>query len=180
MEKNKNNEIESEKDEQLKSLIDLAQLDIDAILAYDQAIERIENEDIRQTLERFREDHSRHVTRLSTLIASLGGSPPPMIRDVTGFFIEGMTAITSNFGLRGALLAMAGNEVLTTSKYREALALGLPPEHVEVIEKNYGDETRHLGYIKNTLKRLTAEAREDEAYSDRHQYPSKKHANSHS
>ncbi len=153
--------MKSNNDKHIKSLLDLVQLDLDAILAYNQALDNIEEEDIRTALAGFREDHSRHVKNLSNLIVSLGGTPPDLKPDVKGFFLEGMTAVASDFGIRGALLAMAGNEVLTTSKYREALALQLPQEGKELVQENYGDEARHLGYIKDTLKRLTSEMKDD-------------------
>jgi len=133
-------------------LTDLAQLDVDAVLAYNQAIDNIDELPIRDTLVSFRADHDRHITELGAMIASFGGVAPSLERDLKGFFIEGMTAIASKVGTRGALLAMIGNETLTNAKYKTALGKNLSQDVKVVVEQNYRDEQRHLAYIKDTLK----------------------------
>jgi len=137
----------------INKLTNIVQLDIDAILAYNQAIENIEQDDIRQSLVAFRADHDRHVTDLSRVIERLGGTPPSFERDFKGFFIEGMTAITSKVGTRSALTSMFGNEMLTNSVYRAATEMEDVSDDIRnLVQRNYGDEQRHLAYIKNTLK----------------------------
>ena len=79
------------------------------------------------------------------------GEQPDVRTDVKGFFIEKFTAITSH-GTRSALMAMRGNEELTTSRYKAALELqDLPGSTKGTIRKNYGDEQRHLEWIKMAL-----------------------------
>jgi len=139
------------KDQALKTLTSLRQLDIDATHAYTQAIERIDVPAIRQRLTEFRGDHERHIRDLEPCIRRLGGEPPERARDFKGFFIEGFTAVRSMLGTEGALKAMQGNEETPNKHYGEARQVDLPPDVRSVVERNYEDEKRHLAYVQDTL-----------------------------
>jgi len=133
--------------EKLNSLI---KLDVDAVHAYDQAIEACEILTIKDTLTEFRNDHERHIHDLSQQVTRLGGTPE-VRRDLKGFVIEGFTALMSQ-GDRSALMAMRGNEELTNRMYQAALENeDLPAEVRTVLERNYADEQRHVAWIKNQL-----------------------------
>jgi len=135
-----------------KKLIELAQLDIDAAYAYEQALGSIEHSAIHAQISSFRDDHLRHINELSALIRQLGEEPPAHTKDFKGFLIAGFTAIRSMTGTEGALKAMQGNEKLTNKTYQEALSWDLTPDARALIEKNYADEKRHLQYITTTLE----------------------------
>jgi rubrerythrin len=137
--------------EMADKLSSLAQLDIDAVHAYDQAIDQIEHTGIRQQISQFREDHNHHVQNLSKLITELGETPPEFSRDFKGFFIEGFTALRSATGTEGALKAMQTNENMTNKKYDEARSLPFRQDIKAVVEQNYNDEARHLRYIEQAL-----------------------------
>ncbi len=148
-------------DDQLKNNIrDLIQLDIDAAEAYQQAIEKIDDESIRETIERFQGDHERHVESLSGELTKLGGEPPERQADIQGKLLSGMTSLRSITGTSGALSAMQTNEELTNRRYREATEWSteaqIPFELRRVILKNYDDERRHLQYINDTLRVLSS------------------------
>lgn len=136
--------------EQLSQLI---QLDIDAIHAYEQAIEKIDAQGVRRTLEEFKEDHERHVTQLSNEVRNLGGEPPDLSQDIKGVLIEGFTALRSATGTEGALKAMLSNEKLTNRQYEKALQKGLPSNIDALVRHNREDERRHLEYIERALER---------------------------
>ncbi len=94
----------------------------------------------------------RHVRELSEELRKLG-EQPQVKTDLKGFFIEKFTAITS-MGTRSALMSMMGNEQLTTSRYEAAIELqDLPESTKTVIQSNYGDEQRHLNWIRDALDR---------------------------
>jgi hypothetical protein len=135
-------------------LTNLAQLDIDAALAYDQAIKNIDtgDEDIREALQSFQDDHMQHIEDLAKLIDSYGGEPPAFSKDLKGFVIEGVTAILSRVGTRSALVAMTSNETLTNSRYHAALGGDLPTDVRTLLEKNLADEQWHQEYITGSLK----------------------------
>lgn len=133
----------------VRELNNLIQLDVDAIKAYDQAIEACEHASVKMKLTEFRADHQRHVTDLSAHVRALGAQPE-VKQDLKGYLIEGFTAITS-IGTHSALVAMQGNEMLTNSRYQAALKMDLSPELRVTLEKNYSDEQRHLAWIKEAL-----------------------------
>jgi len=132
-------------------LSNLVQLDIDAIYAYEQAIEHIDVLRVQKQLRIFQGDHERHVVELSNYLRGMGEIPPERERDFKGFLIEGFTALRSLTGTEGALKAMVSNEETTTQHYRQALAMDLPAEARILIEHNYGDERQHLAYVKEAL-----------------------------
>lgn len=136
----------------VKLLSDLAQLDIDAIEAYDQALKNIDEPIIHTSISSFRDDHIKHVDDLAEKIIALGATPPNRSKDIKGFIIKGFTAIRSSTGTEGALKAMQTNEKLTNAKYKEAFETELPFDVKALIEKNYSDERRHLAYIEQTLE----------------------------
>jgi uncharacterized protein (TIGR02284 family) len=133
----------------VRELNNLIQLDVDAIKAYDQAIEACEHASVKMKLTEFRADHQRHVTDLSAHVRALGAQPE-VKQDLKGYLIEGFTAITS-IGTHSALVSMQGNEMLTNSRYQAALKMDLSPEIRVTLEKNYSDEQRHLAWIKEAL-----------------------------
>jgi uncharacterized protein (TIGR02284 family) len=138
----------------IRAVQDLIHLDMDAIKAYEQAIKACEHESVKAQLRSFQADHQRHVQDLGGEVRKLG-EQPDVRTDIKGFFIQAFTAVTAH-GTKSALLAMRGNEQLTTARYKAALDLqDLPDSTREVIRKNYADEQRHLEWIKMALDRET-------------------------
>lgn len=140
-----------ERDEAVDKLGDLLKLDVDAIHAYDDAIEKIDLEDVRTQLGKFRDDHQRHVSELTTLIRGMGAEAPTPDRDFKGYFIEGMTSMRSAMGTDSALKAMRQNEQLTNRRYEDAMSWALPTDAHEFIRRGYEDERKHLAYIEQAL-----------------------------
>lgn len=140
----------------IDELVGLAQLDFDAIHAYELAIERIDPQhaDVRIELESYREDHQRHVVELNAVIALLGGEPPELGRDLKGVLIDGLTKLRAATGTVGALKAMRMNEKLTNRSYQKALDMDMPPVARDLVELNFEDERRHLSGIQAMLMRL--------------------------
>jgi uncharacterized protein (TIGR02284 family) len=133
-------------------LYSLAQLDIDAVKAYSEAIDRIHVGLIKIQLTNFQRDHEQHITDLSAIIKALGGVAPYKTPDLKGFIIQGFTALWSMFGTEAALKAMKGNEELTNRTYAKALELDLPEAVRVVVQRNFEDERRHLDYINNCIR----------------------------
>jgi len=132
-------------------LNDLIALDIDAVNAYEAAIQRIEAVTIRERLLQFQQDHERHIRDLSSCVVDLDGKP--RVRpDVKGYILKAFTAITSAMGDKAALKAMKGNEELTNRTYEKALEEVWPPQVLDVIQRNRQDERMHLAFIEQTLR----------------------------
>lgn len=129
---------------------DQIHLDLDAITAYDEAIEGCDSQDIKDQLGVFRGDHERHVSELSAMVRQYGGTPAERT-DIKGFFIKAFTKLASH-GDRSALYAMRGNEQLTNKSYEKALENELPDDVRSLLERNLQDERRHLSWIEETIR----------------------------
>ena len=143
--------MQDEQKKMIEHLNDLIALDRDAVEAYQVAIQRMSIPALRDALIKFQGDHKLHITELSTMVRKYGGVPRTKT-DVKGFFIKGFTAITSAMGDEAALKAMQGNETLTTSTYQKALGNPFPPDVMALVQKNFGDEQRHLAFIKDAIQ----------------------------
>jgi hypothetical protein len=150
-----NNAIKIELTQELATMLkDLVQLDIDASLAYQQAIDGCEPDhvDVKADLTAFRDDHERHIEELSKALISYGVEPPKYRRDLKGFLIEGMTAIRSAMGTKQALKAMRQNELLTNMRYQAGTEMGGLPADVEaIVARGREDERRHLAAIEDMV-----------------------------
>ena len=152
------------KDEDIiEHLNDLMQLDHDAVETYERALEHVEDDlDVQDDLLVFKLDHERHITELSGAIIALGGKPKEPKRDVKGLLLEGLTALRSVTGTKGALKAMRMNEKITNKTYTRAVELDLPPAAKAIVAANLEDERRHLAAIETHIERLDAEAHDKE------------------
>lgn len=137
----------------LDTLRRLAQVDIDAIHAYTQAIDYCGDDSVSAMLSGFRADHQRHVDELSSAIRDEGGEPPATA-DFTGFAIAGFTAVSASAGAIGALTVMESNEVVTNDAYDKAMAANLPADLRSLVERNRADERRHLAAIQERLESM--------------------------
>jgi uncharacterized protein (TIGR02284 family) len=140
------------KNDVTKVLTDLIALDFDAADAYEQAVNRLKEDDVaRQELAKFRADHLRHVTDLSPIVRSLGGDPPTQ-GDFMRFLTQGKVVLGSLIGDDAILKAMKSNEDTTNLKYEQSLATpGITQEIRAVLERNLSDERRHRAWIESRL-----------------------------
>lgn len=137
----------------IEKLNDLIELDFDAVKAYEEAIDRVDDAEVRADLEAFEADHERHTVDLGAVVRDLGGSPATK-GDLKGLLIEGLTKLRSVTGTVGALKAMRMNEQLTNRAYDKALDHALSPIARAVVERNRDDERRHLAAIEAHIDRL--------------------------
>lgn len=135
-----------------KKLSSLVQLDIDAVYAYKEAIEKIDEPQVREHLTMYRQDHERHISELSVEIRRFGETPPEFSLDFKGYLIKGFTSLRSATGTKGALKAMHTNEKLTNKEYEAAKYWDLPPDLKQMIALAREDERRHLEYIERALE----------------------------
>lgn len=137
---------------EVAKLRSLAQLDVDAIGAYDAAIARVTEPMVRERLNEFRVDHLRHVQDLNAFIQRFGGEPVMLRPDFKGAAMKGLTAMTSLMGTEAALVAMLGNEEFSNRAYEYALNFKWSPVVRGLIEKNRQDEERHITWIKEAVR----------------------------
>ncbi len=135
-----------------KVLCDLIALDFDAIDAYEQAIRRIQRDDVAKAeLTKFMADHERHVRDLTPIVKGMGDEPPTK-GDFMRFLTQGKVVLAALVGDQAILKAMKSNEDTTNQKYEESLGTsGLTPEVRQVLERNLQDERRHRAWIESRL-----------------------------
>ncbi|HSK46723.1 MAG TPA: DUF2383 domain-containing protein [Coriobacteriia bacterium] len=139
-------------DEIAEKLGDLLKLDVDAVRAYNEAIEKIEAQDTRSRLSTFRDDHERHVSELTRAIQGMGRRAPEPSPDFKGMLIEGMTKLRSSMGDEQALKAMHQNEETTNKAYEKAANEQYWPTDVRgIIERGLADERAHIQWIDQRL-----------------------------
>ena len=136
----------------VKLLNEIITLDYDAIEAYEAAIERLQQEALKERFTAFCEDHRRHTQNVSQLVAGFGGrhAKGPGIKR---FLTTGKVVLADIVGEDHAiLLAMRLNEEVTNQAYDDVLAIDdLDPTAREVLEENRADERRHREWIEHAL-----------------------------
>ncbi|AGC42407.1 hypothetical protein MYSTI_01058 [Myxococcus stipitatus DSM 14675] len=130
----------------------LAQLDADAVGAYDTALSRIPEPLVRERLGEFRADHLRHVRELNAFIHLFGGVPLELRPDLKGAAMKGLTAMSCMMGTEAALVAMMGNEEFSNRAYDLALRFDWSPDVQGLIERHREDERRHILWIREAVR----------------------------
>lgn len=126
-------------------LAELIERDRRAVLAYDEAIARLEDPTASTRLRQLRAEHLRHVRELSECVVELGGEPP---RTRPGGPCA--EAIGDARTTRAILRAMHECEESTREAYREALrsrAAAGSPRVREILERCLEDERRHGSWL---------------------------------
>ncbi|MGV8083821.1 MAG: DUF892 family protein [Coriobacteriia bacterium] len=137
----------------IDKISDLMRLDVDAVRAYNDAIEKIEVAEIRDQLGKYRDDHQRHVSDLTQVLQNMGAEIPEHKPDFKGLLLEGMTRLRSAMGTEQALKAMRQNEQITNTAYENAMEWSgdISPTVHDVVRRGFDDERRHLAYIEQQL-----------------------------
>jgi rubrerythrin len=135
-------------------LNDLLQSDHDAVQAYAIAIEQLGEPEYRRTLERFREDHERHIRELTELIRAHGGIPLELPHVPTGMFKAAVQRAGALGGDWATLLAFKANERQVRDRYREAACQGHPEDVADMLGRAAADEARHYVWALEMLDHL--------------------------
>lgn len=130
-----------------KLVRNLLLLEHDAIAAYDQTIERLENPAWKQQIGQFRADHERHVAELTRLASALGEDAPTE-GDAKQLLTTGKVAMASMFGDKTIMSAMRSNEEDTVSAYDRASQHAEAPEEARLLFRQaLEDEMRHRAWM---------------------------------
>ena len=133
-------------------LFSLIELDYDAAEAYEAAVNRLENNQYKQKLSAFREDHMRHTQELSQVLKKMGKNIPEG-PDMKKILTQGKVVVADLFGDNAILKAMKTNEDDTNTAYERAVKHEKVTEDVrKILEKNLEDERRHRAWILEEIK----------------------------
>ena len=126
---------------------DLILLEHDAIAAYEQTIERLQNPQYKQQVAAFKADHDRHVQELAQL-ASAVGAEVHREGDMKQMLTTGKVALASMMGDSAILTAMRTNEEDTVTAYERASRHSeATPEARTIFERAHADELRHREWM---------------------------------
>ncbi|MBV9654089.1 MAG: ferritin-like domain-containing protein [Acetobacteraceae bacterium] len=124
-------------------------LEHDAIAAYQQAIERLENPSFKDAIAGFKSDHDRHVREL-TALATSSGATPHQEGDAKQMLTTGKVALASIMGDSAILTAMRSNEEDTVTAYERASRHAEAPADARAMfERAHQDELRHRQWMQN-------------------------------
>jgi uncharacterized protein (TIGR02284 family) len=144
-------------DKIIEELNEVLQIDIDAVGAYQEAIDSISEMEIKRQLVEFQGDHQRHVADLGAIIQRLGGKAEKSI-DVKGALRKTMTKVAGLVGTETVLRAMLSNEKATNDVYAKHVEKPFPDDILVVLRRNFGDEQRHYAWIDMALRQRLWEA----------------------
>lgn len=133
-------------------LADLVQLEFDALGAYSVALAGLRRPAFRGALERFREEHQRHVRDLSAEVRALGGIPRTVPHFPTGLLKLGVQMAGLPGGERTVLLSFMANEWQSREKYARAAARPHPQPLAALLERHAVDEARHYEWACEALE----------------------------
>ena len=136
---------------QIEELNELIHWDLDAVGAYNEAIESVLEPMIRDPLIQFRSDHQRHIADLSQVVRELGGKPPRK-PDLKGMARRAMTKVAGLVGTETVLHAMRSNEEAINQAYDHHLQFGFPQDVLDLIRRNFQDEQRHFEWVTQILR----------------------------
>ena len=132
----------------------LAQLDRAAAEAYEAAIKGLTNQEYKNKLTEFRQDHERHIEEISTLLKNNNEKVSPD-GDMAKELIAKGKVIAADFvaGDDMILRAMQSNEKDTKTAYermneRKDMLAGAK----EIIQRGLQDEKKHAEWLENTLQ----------------------------
>ncbi|MBN8827743.1 MAG: DUF2383 domain-containing protein [Sphingobacteriia bacterium] len=135
----------------LDAVKDLIELDYDAAEAYDAAINRLENNDYKEKLRQFKEDHDRHTRELTNLVQKHGEEAPdgPSGKQ---WLTKGKVVLADLMGDKAILMAMRSNEIDTNTAYDRLLDHeGMWDDAREIIKKGFEDEKHHKAWFDEIL-----------------------------
>jgi hypothetical protein len=132
---------------------DLAELDFDAIEAYDMAINKLENAAYKTQLTAFKVDHERHTRELAVILKNHGEEAPIGPSAVKQWLAKGKVALGSIVGDNAILTSMHSNEIDTNTAYeRVSEHENIWPDAMETIRRGLDDERRHKAWLESVLK----------------------------
>lgn len=138
-------------DELAQSLNHLLHLGYDLSGAYKMALSRLEDSELKQSLDYLDKSHEGLLEDLATCVSSLGKTPTTS-GDLHGLLERGRVLLGDLRGDDGILRAMATNEADMCSAYKKVLEQpGLPPEIAVVITSALAHENRHKAIYERLL-----------------------------
>lgn len=140
-------------DKFVDALYELCELDFDAMEAYQAAIDRLDDEEYSNQLQRFKADHARHVKEISAILTHHQAKVPtgPSSRNL---LTKGKVILANLFGDEAILSAMLTNEQDTNLAYERLNArIDEWADAKDILSKGLADERRHKAWLESILNK---------------------------
>lgn len=132
----------------IKSLIEL---EYDAKEAYEVAINHLKDENYKNKLIEFKQDHERHIRELASVL-SRHNEQVPQGPDAKQWLTKGKVFLANVVGDKSILLAMRSNEIDTNTAYETLKDREDKWDDIaQIIENNLADEKRHKEWLEETV-----------------------------
>lgn len=136
-----------------KLVRNLMLLEEDAIAAYDETIEKLDDPEAKTKIAEFRNDHYQHRETLHTIADELGIEKPTE-GDMKQMLTTGKVKLANLFGDSAILRAMVSNENDTVTAYERASRHDdAIPKSRAFFEKALADEERHRAWMEQHSRR---------------------------
>ncbi len=129
----------------------LVRLEMDAALAYDQALAAVPDVAAKDALTQARLHHQRHLLELWQALIERGASPPDV--DFRAFANASFAPVPPGADADAALRTLRHNERLLHRAYAEWVDRPLPADVQAIVQRVGDDERRHLGQLESALGR---------------------------
>lgn len=134
------------------SIRELLELDFAAIEAYEAAINRLEDEDYKSNLKRFKSDHERHIEKLSNLLREHKEEVPQDLSSTKQWLTQGKVVLANLVGDNAILKAMLSNESDTNTAYERMNERDdIWSDAIDILKSGLEDERRHKQWIEDSL-----------------------------
>jgi rubrerythrin len=137
----------------MDALIELVQLDYDAVAAYEAAINRINLPEYKKSLQGFKQDHEKHIKVFSKYIKE-SGRVPPEEPGMKSFLTQGKVVLANLVGDTTILRAMRSNEEDTNTAYERLNKYeDIPGDIMNDLKEGLEDERRHAEWLDSVLQK---------------------------
>lgn len=132
----------------IKALQQLSQAEIDASFLLGQAIDNINNSNLKTELQKIKTQTEEHIKTLASIIHTTGNEAPAYSRDFKGFFMQGYAAMRGALSDQGVIIALHTNLKRILEVYESELnASNLPSDTKTKIRTIYETKRKHLNYL---------------------------------
>jgi rubrerythrin len=135
------------------ALKDLVELELDAIGAYQAAIDRLDSEEYKKQLEKFKSQHLKHVEELSKYLNN-NNKDVPKEPSTKQWLTKGKTILASLIGDKTILKAMHSNEEDTNTAYeRMNNRNDVPSDIKDQLSNFFSDEKNHKLWLEQEINK---------------------------
>ena len=129
----------------------LIELDYDSVEAYEAALNRLENNHYKSSLEEFKSDHERHIDELCTFLKANGVDAPDG-GSMKQVLTQGKVVLGGLVGDQAILKAMLSNEGDTNTAYeRMNQRSDIEGDLKDILARGLEDEKKHAQWIKSNI-----------------------------